>query len=173
MSISTTVGGVTREQTTISTTVGGVVREFEKLHTVSGGVLKELFSKSNEWEWVAADGASMTVSDDGLTVSITRPTNGEGARTNVISLPACKITASITARHYASGYSGNVTLSCYTADGTAKGNVASVAPNGTTNKTASGSMTLDAGEYYFVFGGGGGSQTGTTGFIGTLTITIS
>lgn len=172
MSISSTIGGVTKEITP-SATVGGVVLEFDTIHTVSGGVLKEIFNKSSEWIWTEQDGATMTVSDDGLTVSITRPTNGEGARTNVMSLPSCKITASITAKHYASGFSGSVTLTCFTADGTAKGNVASVSPNGITNKTASGSMQLDAGEYYFAFGGGGGSQTGTTGFIGTVTITVS
>lgn len=174
MPITVNEGGVLYELGTITVNENGVLYGFDIVTTNENGVLVEIFNKgSAEWIWTVQNGASMTVSDDGLTVNITRETNGEGAYTNVISLPACKITASITARHYASGYSGSVVLTCFTADGTQIGNVASVSPNGTTDKTASGNMTLEAGEYYFVFGGGGGNQTGTTGFIGTVTITVT
>lgn len=97
MSISTTVGGVTREQTTISTTVGGVVREFEKLHTVSGGVLYEIFSASgslpDKLTWTELNGTVKSVSDDGMSITgyitSTQQTNGGSkiAQTNVFILP--------------------------------------------------------------------------------------
>lgn len=176
MSITKNDGGVLREQVEFTKTVGGVLRNLKEVTECKGGVLRKIFSKvSSEWIWTAQGGASMTVSDDGLELSVSRSTNGAAAITDTISLPDCTIKGTLTAKLSASGYSGSAAFSVFNADtGESIGNIVATSTNSSTSSsTSSGSKSLDAGNYYFVLGGGGGSQTGTCGFSGTLTITIT
>lgn len=190
MSISTTVGGITKEITP-SATIGGVVYEFDTIHANEGGVLYEIFSNDSSLPTSLTWSVNKTIlsydtkskiistSDDGLTISYVSNTGEKQSCicSNTFTLRAGEAVIMTPISISGEGSTADtmdITLRDSNNSIAASGN----ASNDTTSTNYMKIATLKApadGEYYIRLGGHSisGSQSGIYYYTSTVTCEIA